>query len=263
MRQMCARWTPILMRLTSPTMSCGWTLSTPSGRGGPCRACHSVLCQQCRSVAVIAPGPFKCVKRPLSVPSCCRRCAALRRYFTWDKNLFPDPVKLQEEVASHGRKVVTIIDPHIKRDPGYYIYQEAEQSHYFVKDKDGKDFDGCDHRPLSMQAHVCLSPATAGTNGACPCQFPSIDFRWCWPGSSSYLDMLNPAVRGWWAQQFSLSKYKGSPPNLYVWNDMNEPSVFNGPEVRSNNVYFPQLTTSQVAVISSCTGAAALTLPWC
>ena len=55
--------------------------------------------------------------------------------------------------------------------------------------------------------------------------------RWCWPGSSSYLDMLNPAARDWWAAQFALSKYKGSTKHLYVWNDMNEPSVFNGPEV--------------------------------
>ena len=29
-----------------------------------------------------------------------------------------------------------------------------------------------------------------------------------------------------------LSKYKGSTKHLYVWNDMNEFSVFNGPEVR-------------------------------
>ena len=48
--------------------------------------------------------------------------------------------------------------------------------------------------------------------------------------------MLNPAVRAWWAQQFALSKYQGSTPNLYVWNDMNEPSVFNGPEVRQQVV---------------------------
>lgn len=65
-----------------------------------------------------------------------------RRYFTWDQHLFPNPERLQEDVASHGRKTVTIIDPHIKRDPGYYIYQEAEKGGYFVKDKDGKDFDG-------------------------------------------------------------------------------------------------------------------------
>ena len=39
-------------------------------------------------------------------------------------------------------------------------------------------------------------------------------------------------VRLWWAQQFSLNKYIGSTMDLFTWNDMNEPSVFNGPEVR-------------------------------
>ena len=89
-------------------------------------------------------------------PADVQAVVALRRYFTWDKNLFPDPVKLQNDVASHGRKVVTIIDPHIKRDPGYYIYQEAEQGHYFVKDKDGKDFDGCEGRALSCTSHTSV-----------------------------------------------------------------------------------------------------------
>ena len=65
-----------------------------------------------------------------------------------------------------------------------------------------------------------------------PFRDPALQMRrWCWPGSSSYLDMLNPAARDWWAAQFALSKYKGSTKHLYVWNDMNEPSVFNGPEV--------------------------------
>jgi alpha-glucosidase (family GH31 glycosyl hydrolase) len=54
---------------------------------------------------------------------------------------------------------------------------------------------------------------------------------WCWPGSSSYLDMTSPAVRDWWAGLFSTSVYTGSTTSLYIWNDMNEPSVFNGPEV--------------------------------
>ena len=44
--------------------------------------------------------------------------------------------------------------------------------------------------------------------------------------------MLNPAARDWWAKQFQLDAYTGSTRHLYVWNDMNEPSVFNGPEVR-------------------------------
>ena len=37
-----------------------------------------------------------------------------------------------------------------------------------------------------------------------------IPLSWCWPGSSSYLDVTNPEVRDWWAQQFTLDKYQGS-----------------------------------------------------
>jgi len=51
------------------------------------------------------------------------------------------------------------------------------------------------------------------------------------PGSSSYLDFTAAHVRAWWADQFGLDKYAGSTLDLYTWNDMNEPSVFNGPEV--------------------------------
>jgi alpha-glucosidase (family GH31 glycosyl hydrolase) len=54
---------------------------------------------------------------------------------------------------------------------------------------------------------------------------------WCWPGSSSYLDFTSPTVRDYWVSLFRYDSYAGSTPYLYTWNDMNEPSVFNGPEV--------------------------------
>ena len=41
-------------------------------------------------------------------------------------------------------------------------------------------------------------------------------------------------MRDWWASRFAYDSYVGSTPNLYTWNDMNEPSVFNGPEVSMN-----------------------------
>jgi len=120
-----------------------------------------------------------------------------KRYFTWDKNLFPNPVEMQKKLASQGRRMVTIIDPHIKRDNNYYIHKEAKNKGLYIKDNGGtKDFDG-----------------------------------WCWPGSSSYLDFTAAHVRQWWAEQFAFDKYQGSTPTLFTWNDMNEPSVFNGPEV--------------------------------
>ncbi|KAF8377060.1 hypothetical protein HHK36_030433 [Tetracentron sinense] len=119
-----------------------------------------------------------------------------KRYFTWDRMLFPNPIEMQNKLAAKGRHMVTIVDPHIKRDESFHLHKEATEMGYYVKDATGKDYDG-----------------------------------WCWPGSSSYPDMLNPEIRSWWAEKFSFQNYRGSTPSLYIWNDMNEPSVFNGPEV--------------------------------
>jgi alpha 1,3-glucosidase len=119
-----------------------------------------------------------------------------KRYMTWDKSVFPTPKRMIDDVASRGRKMVTIVDPHVKKDENYAIYKEAEQKRFYVQKPDGTDFDG-----------------------------------WCWPGSSTYLDVTSPKVREWWAGKFALDSYHGSTTDLYIWNDMNEPSVFNGPEV--------------------------------
>ena len=119
-----------------------------------------------------------------------------KKYFTWDSVLFPHPEEMQRKLAGKGRHMVTIVDPHIKRDESFHLHKEASEKGYYVKDASGNDFDG-----------------------------------WCWPGSSSYPDMLNLEIRSWWADKFSYENYVGSTPSLYIWNDMNEPSVFNGPEV--------------------------------
>jgi len=119
-----------------------------------------------------------------------------KRYFTWDSTLFPNPGAMQDKLAARGHKMVTIIDPHIKKDPAYWIHSEAVSKGLYVRKADGGEYEG-----------------------------------WCWPGSSGYLDFTTSAVRDWWADQFAFAKYKGSTPSLYTWNDMNEPSVFNGPEV--------------------------------
>ena len=53
----------------------------------------------------------------------------------------------------------------------------------------------------------------------------------CSSGTSTWLDFVGPQVREFWASKFLLSEYEGSTQDLYTWNDMNEPSVFNGPEI--------------------------------
>ncbi|KAK2100318.1 hypothetical protein P7K49_021666 [Saguinus oedipus] len=119
-----------------------------------------------------------------------------KRYFTWDPSRFPQPRTMLERLASKRRKLVTIVDPHIKVDSGYRVHDELRNLGLYVKTRDGSDYEG-----------------------------------WCWPGSAGYPDFTNPTMRSWWANMFSYDNYEGSAPNLFVWNDMNEPSVFNGPEV--------------------------------
>uniref|UniRef100_A0A8C3P4W0 Glucosidase alpha, neutral C n=1 Tax=Chrysemys picta bellii TaxID=8478 RepID=A0A8C3P4W0_CHRPI len=119
-----------------------------------------------------------------------------KRYFTWDKKKFQHPKRMQELLTRKKRKLVVIIDPHIKVDPMYTLYSQAKKKGYFVKNRTGQDFEGI-----------------------------------CWPGSSSYLDFTNPDVREWYADQFAFKSYKGSTDILFVWNDMNEPSVFKAAEL--------------------------------
>ncbi|XP_004687611.1 PREDICTED: neutral alpha-glucosidase C [Condylura cristata] len=119
-----------------------------------------------------------------------------KRYFTWDKKRFPNPKGMQELLRSKNRKLVVICDPHIKIDPDYSIYTEAKEQGFFVRNQEGGDFEGV-----------------------------------CWPGLSSYLDFTNPKVREWYSGLFAFSVYQGSTDILYIWNDMNEPSVFRGPEL--------------------------------
>lgn len=120
-----------------------------------------------------------------------------KRYLTWDNSKFPSPTKMQNYLAEHGRKLVTIVDPHIKLDSDYFVYSEALNNDLLVKKEDGSD---------PFEGH-------------------------CWSGSSVWVDYLNPLAREWWATLFSLDKYIGSTKYLYIWNDMNEPSVFSGPEI--------------------------------
>ena len=59
-----------------------------------------------------------------------------KRYFTWDKHVFPNPLEMQKNVSAHGRKMVTIVDPHIKRDDGWSIHKEATEKGLYIKNKD-------------------------------------------------------------------------------------------------------------------------------
>ncbi|MDZ5010257.1 alpha-glucosidase, partial [Clostridium perfringens] len=113
------------------------------------------------------------------------------RVFTWDKKKFKDPKAFTDELKEMGFKVVTIIDPGVKIDKGYNIYDEGIKNEYFAKDKDG----------IVYKNRV-------------------------WPGDSVYPNFMSSKVRSWWAENQKIMIDSGVSG---IWNDMNEPASFNGP----------------------------------
>lgn len=114
------------------------------------------------------------------------------RCFTWDKTRFPDPKTMISDLHKDGFKTVVMIDPGIKVDRDYWVYQQALEKDYFCQRGDG---------PL-MRGKV-------------------------WPGQCCFPDFTNPEVRKWWA---GLYKELIAETGVHaVWNDMNEPAVMEVP----------------------------------
>ncbi|WVN86607.1 uncharacterized protein L203_101775 [Cryptococcus depauperatus CBS 7841] len=118
------------------------------------------------------------------------------RYFDWDKKHFPEPTKMLDAVADKGRKMVAIVDPHIKKTNSFRVYNDAVDLDILIKKADGSNLEG-----------------------------------WCWTGSSVWVDYFNPKSWTWWTRMFDFKTWKDSTNALFIWNDMNEPSVFDGPEI--------------------------------
>jgi alpha-glucosidase len=111
------------------------------------------------------------------------------KIYTWDEDRFPDPKAMIANLEDNGVKTVTIIDPGVKKDPEYKLYQEGMENDYFCKYLDGKVF---------------------------------IDK--VWPGKCAFPDFTQSKVRDWWSglqHDFVELGVKG------IWNDMNEPAAFN------------------------------------
>ena len=111
------------------------------------------------------------------------------RVFTWNEEHFPDPQKLIAELKEQGFETIVMIDPGIKVDPEYEIYQQGLENDYFCKRPDGD---------------LMVGPV--------------------WPPETVFPDYTDPEVRNWWGDLYEdLIDQKGVSG---VWNDMNEPAVF-------------------------------------
>ncbi len=114
------------------------------------------------------------------------------KIFTFNPQEFAEPKKLNDYLHQNHFKAVYMIDPGVKVEQGYFVDDQGTAADYWVKDKDGKPFVGN-----------------------------------VWPGPCHFPDFTRPEVRLWWATLYKDYMAQGIDG---VWNDMNEPSVFGGPE---------------------------------
>lgn len=114
------------------------------------------------------------------------------KVFTFSPGYFPDPAGLNDYLHSIDFKSVWMIDPGVKKEKGYKVYEQGTAGDHWVQTGSNTVFTGD-----------------------------------VWPGECVFPDFTTPETREWWGTLYTDFIRTGIDG---VWNDMNEPSVFNGPD---------------------------------
>ncbi|MFO1371567.1 MAG: glycoside hydrolase family 31 protein [Candidatus Competibacteraceae bacterium] len=110
------------------------------------------------------------------------------RLFTWDRLDFPDPAALNRDLKAAGIRTVIILDPGVKREPGYAVYDSGQKRKVFCKTLSGGDYVGR-----------------------------------VWPGDVVFPDFTLETTRAWWADW--LTNFLRDSAVDGVWLDMNDPAT--------------------------------------
>lgn len=112
------------------------------------------------------------------------------RVMTFKTPNFDDAAGLIGDLKEKGIRTITIIDPGVKVDEEYPVFKRGKEGNHFTKKLDGEMFIGA-----------------------------------VWPGDSAFPDFSNKDCREWWKSE--LKKFISEHGMDGIWNDMNEPCVFN------------------------------------
>ncbi|MDK0955163.1 glycoside hydrolase family 31 protein [Clostridium perfringens] len=112
------------------------------------------------------------------------------RVMTFKTPNFNDAAGLISDLKEKGIRTITIIDPGVKVDEEYDVFKRGKEGNHFTKKLDGEIFIGA-----------------------------------VWPGDSAFPDFSNKDCREWWKSE--LKKFISEHGMDGIWNDMNEPCVFN------------------------------------
>lgn len=108
------------------------------------------------------------------------------KVFTFDSERFPDPEGTNDYLHRLGFKSVWILDPAVKVEPGYRVYDEGVSGAHFLRDGDGRE-----HHEST------------------------------WPGAAAFPDYTRDETRAWWKRLTIEFLERGMDG---VWVDLNEPS---------------------------------------
>lgn len=108
------------------------------------------------------------------------------RVFTWNAE-FPDVAGMLTSLADKGFRVITIIDPGVKYEPGYWVFDQALERDVLCKTEGGDIYIGQ-----------------------------------VWPGKTAFPDFVTEEARTWWGE-LNANHVKSGLAG--IWNDMNEPAT--------------------------------------
>lgn len=108
--------------------------------------------------------------------------------FTVNKKLFPDFKAFVEDMKENNIHLIPIIDAGVKKEDGYFVYDEGHKNGYFCTDENDNEFE-------------------CGV----------------WPGIVTLPDFLNSNARNWFGSKYKTLIDLGIDG---FWNDMNEPALF-------------------------------------
>ncbi len=109
------------------------------------------------------------------------------RVFTWDATTYPDVPGMLASLAAQGFRVVTIIDPGVKAEPGYDVFDAAVRRDVLCRTEGGGLYLGQ-----------------------------------VWPGLTAFPDFATEEARRWWGERNAEHARNGVAG---IWNDMNEPAT--------------------------------------
>lgn len=123
------------------------------------------------------------------------------KVFTIDDKKFPNMKQLTDDLSKLGIRIVTIMDPGVKVEQGYPVYEEGIENKYFASTPDGEVYENV-----------------------------------VWPGDSVYPDFGREEVRNWWGKNYKVLTENGVAG---IWMDMNEPASFHG-EIPDDVVFYDE-----------------------